>query len=420
MSVRSGLRIPLANPFRSLQALPKDLRLLFWSFFLWSFGYGLYSYVWPVFLQDLSADPRQVGLVYSIGFLAIAASMIPGGILANKYDLRLLLIIGWALSIPVPLLYFYARTWTDVIPGIIILQASGFNIPAFNAYIAGAAEKNKTGTSFGIVWASAPLGAVFSPAIGGALLTLIPFREIFLLTFVLFTVSTLVLFWMQPQPANKSDAGRFRLEIPRSIPEATLLIFLTGAAVAFSIASPFLPLFFHDILSLTPSTIQILGSIQALGQTAFAVFLGRRADLRSRGGTMALGLVLSASSLSGIILTKNLLFALPLIFFFGSGRASSYIAYSILATIRSGATRGGQYGFYLTLESLGFTAGSYLGGFLYSFGAESGFIIAAATSVLLAATIATRSFKAAEPSGSASLDRSQTSLAAEESIQGPD
>jgi MFS family permease len=390
---RQGTKVKiLSNPLAPIARLPRDLQLLFWSLFLWSFGYGLYNYIWPLFLRDLNANPGEVGLVFSIGFLSLAASMIPGGILANKYELRIILVIGWALSIPVPLMYYYARNWADVIPGIVLLQASGFNIPAFNAYIAGAAGKGKTGSSFGAVWASAPLGAVFSPAIGGVLLNWISIQQIFLFTFVLFTVSTVILFWMKPQPPTRTDTRQFRIEIPRSIPEVTLLLVLTGAAVTFSMVSPFLPLFFSDVLSLAPNMIQALGSIQALGQTAFAILLGRRADKRGRGESMSLGLVIAATGLAGIVLTRNLLFAMPLIFFVGSTRASSYIAYSILATIRSGATRGGQYGFYLTLEDLGFVAGSYLGGILYAIDPALGFTVIVVSLLLLAIPAAMTSF----------------------------
>jgi len=335
----NGRRLNLLRPVLSL---PRDLQLLFWSFFLWSFGYGLYNYVWPVFLEGLNADPGQVGLVFSIGFVALAACMIPGGILANKYDLKTLLIIGWILSLPPMIMYYYARTWTDAIPGIILLQVSGFNVPAFNAYIAGASERQRTGSSFGVVWASAPFGAVISPAVGGALLAWISIRDIFLLSLAFFIVSTIVLFWMRTQPPEARDRRMPRLELPRTKPELTLLVFLAGAAVAFSIVAPFLPLFFHDILSLSPSAILGLGSIQALGQTAFAIFLGRRADLQSRGQTMALGLILAAAGLAGIIATRNVLFAIPLIFFVGSARASSYIAYSVLAAARSGQSRVGS------------------------------------------------------------------------------
>src|SRR5260370_22408884 len=87
------------------RSLPRDLRLLFFSLFLWTFGLGVYNYVWSLYLTQLNANPEQVGLVYSIGFFAAAISMIPGGILATKYDNRTLLIVRWPSSIPVPTLF---------------------------------------------------------------------------------------------------------------------------------------------------------------------------------------------------------------------------------------------------------------------------------------------------------------------------
>jgi len=253
------------NLLASVQSLPRDLRLLFLSLFLWTFGLGLYNYIWPLYLRDLQASPSDVGIVFSIGFLALALSMIPGGILANKYELKALLIIGWAMSIPPPLMYYFARTWTDVIPGIILLQVSGFNIPAFNAYIAGTAERTKSASNFGITWASAPLGVVFSPLVGSALLNWISVRDIFILTFVFFSISTMVLFFMKPQPALENDAKAPRLEFPKSRREGTLLLYLTGAALA-------------------PLTVWTLA---LLGQAA-----GRREAQLSRWGVMLLLLFL--------------------------------------------------------------------------------------------------------------------------------
>ena len=358
--------------------------------------------MWPLFLQDLNANPLQVGLVFAIGFFSIGATLIPGGILANKYELRLLLIIGWAMSIPPPLMYYFARSWIDVIPGVVLLQASGFNVPAFNAYIAGATVGKRIGSSFGYVWASVPLGGAVSPAVGGLLLDSISIRQIFVLSFAFFTISTLILFFIRKQPARKEDAHRYKLEFPKTKPEVTLLLFLTGSAIAFSLASPFLPLLFHDAMNLTPSTVLELGAIQALGQTLFAIYLGRRADMGRRGTTMALGVTAAAVGLGGIILTRNLFFAFPLIFLLGSARASSYVAYSILATIRQDSTRGGQYGFYLTFESLGFVMGSYLGGLLYLASLIDGFTVAVGLFLSLAMVTAMTSFSGRSVSSASS------------------
>jgi len=78
----------------SLRTLPSDLKLIFLSLFLWTFGIGLYTYIWSLFLREIGADSTQVGTVYLLGFLAAALTMIPGGLLANKYDLKPIIIIG--------------------------------------------------------------------------------------------------------------------------------------------------------------------------------------------------------------------------------------------------------------------------------------------------------------------------------------
>ena len=359
------LHLGRLNLLTSIRALPRDLRLLFISFFIWTFGLGLYTYIWPLYLRELHASSRDVGLVFSIGYLALALSMIPGGILANKYELKTLLIIGWAMSIPPPLMYYFAGSWTDVIPGIILLQVSGFNVPAFNAYIAGVADRAKSASNFSITWAAAPLGVVFSPLVGSALLNWISVREIFLLTFVFFTLSTIVLFYINPQPPLTDSPRVSKLELPRTRREGTLLLYMTGAALALSITQPFLPLYFQDSLSLNLPAIQLLGAFQYAGAGLFAILLGRRADAKSKGGTMAIGIVVSATGLFGVLLTGNPFLAAPLVFLVGSARAPSLVAYSILSTIRKSASRAGQFGFYLTLESLGFVAGPIIGGYLY-------------------------------------------------------
>jgi len=80
------------NILSSVTRLQRDLRFLFLALFLWTFGIGLYNYVWPVYLRQLGASPDNIGLAYSVGYVAFAASMIPGAILSNRYDLRKVLI----------------------------------------------------------------------------------------------------------------------------------------------------------------------------------------------------------------------------------------------------------------------------------------------------------------------------------------
>ena len=362
------------------------MRLLFFSLFLWTFGLGIYNYVWSLYLTQLNANPEQVGLVSSIGFFAAAISMIPGGILANKYDNRTLLIIGWAMSIPVPILFYFSRTWSDVIPGLIILQLSAFNVPAMNAFISALGDQKRMSSAFGAVYSGFPLGLVLSPAVGSLLLAWLSIRDLFWFTLALWTVSTIILFPLKRQPPRELDSKAPLLELPRSSRELTILAFLFGGAVAFSITSPsFLPLFLQDQLHLTDAQIQLLGTAQSLGSAIFAILLGRWAATRNPGSTIAKELMLVAGGALGIALAGSRLLVVPMVFLLGGARAPSYVAYSLLSNMREGKSRAGQFGFYLTFEQLGLVIGSFIGGFLYASNHTSVLITTSVLFVLLAA-----------------------------------
>ncbi len=365
--------------------LPRDLRLLFFSLLLWTFGLGVYNYVWSLYLIQLNANPEQVGLVYSIGFFAAAISMIPGGILANKYDNRTLLIIGWAMSIPVPIMFYFSHTWSDVIPGLIILQLSAFNLPAMNAFIGQLGDQKRMSSAFGAVYSAFPLGLVLSPAVGSLLLTWLNVRDLFWFSLALWTVSTVILFPLKRQPPREVDSKAPLFELPRSPQELTILVFLFAATTAISITSPsFLPLFFQDQLHLTDAQIQLLGTVQSLGSATFVILLGRWAASRNPGSTMAKELLLVAGGTLGIILAGSPLLVVPMVFLLGGARAPSFISYSLLSNMRQGRSRAGQWGFYLTFEQFGFVVGSFIGGFLYASNHTSVLITTSSLFVLLA------------------------------------
>ncbi len=374
-----------------LRTLPRDLRLLFLSLFLWTFGIGLYSYIWPLFLRDIGANSSQVGIVFSLGFLAAALTMIPGGLLANKYDLKPLIIIGWALSIPVPIMYYFAHSWTEAIPGFLLLQLTAFNLPAFNAYIAASAQ-GRVSRGFATTYSAAPLGIVLSPAVGGLLLTWLTVRDLFLLSAVVFIFSTIALIPIKAQPPLQQDSNSKIIEAPHTRPEKTLLIYIVAVAVAFSLFQPFLPLYYHDLLSLNTLQVQLVGAVQSLGGATLAILLGRRAENSGKGRSIALGLLLTTVGLFALIVLRNPFLSIPFIFLVGGARAPAYVAYSALSSLGPNSSRGGRYGLYLTLESLGLALGPYIGGFLFSI-SEVSVLATTAVSYIALAGLARREIK---------------------------
>ena len=352
------------NILSSVARLQRDLRFLFLALFLWTFGLGLYNYVWPVYLRQLGASPDNIGLAFSVGYVAFAASMIPGAILSNRYDLRKVLIASWAFSIPTPIIYLIATSWQEATIGLVLLQLTSFGIPAFNAFIVANSEPERVSSAFGATASAAPLGMVLSPLLGSLMLQWTGLNGIFLLSFGLFSVSTIVLLPIRKYPGKNEDF-RIRLERPGSRGEVFLLGFITTSAFAFSLVSSFLPLYYQDTFLLKPAIIQLMGAVQSAGAAIFAVVIGRRAEARGRRNAMATGVLLAAIGLLGVVAGGSVLFAVPMIFLFGAARAPTYVAYSLLSKRRPGASRAGTFGFFLTMESVGLIIGSYLGGLIY-------------------------------------------------------
>ena len=352
------------NLLASVARVQRDLRFLFLALFLWTFGLGLYNYVWPVYLRQLGASPDNIGLAFSVGYVAFAASMIPGAILSNRYDLRKVLIASWAFSIPTPIIYLIATSWQEATTGLVLLQLTSFGIPAFNAFIVANSEPERRSSAFGATSSAAPLGMVLSPLLGSLMLQWTGLNGIFLLSFGLFSISTIVLLPIRKYPGKNEDF-RIRLERPRSRGEVFLLGFITTSAFAFSLVSSFLPLYYQDTFLLKPAIIQLMGAVQSAGAAIFAVVIGRRAEAHGRRNAMATGVLLAAIGLFGVVGGGSVLLAVPMIFLFGAARAPTYVAYSLLSKRRPGASRAGTFGFFLTMESVGLIIGSYLGGLIY-------------------------------------------------------
>ena len=126
------------------EALTRDVLLICLSNVIGAFGEGLYSWVFPLYARPLQADYLQLGIVLStvIGFAALVP--LPGGLLADRYDRKKILILSWTPWVLAPLIYSFAGNWVQLIPGTFCFGISMIGIPAVNAYVITAVPNKKT------------------------------------------------------------------------------------------------------------------------------------------------------------------------------------------------------------------------------------------------------------------------------------
>ena len=141
--------------------LNRDLKLVFTTNLVGSFGDGLFSYLLPVYMGNtLGADSVQIGILYAVMTLVAALTLLLAGTLSDKYDRKKIMIAGWVAWLPAPLIFSVARNWVDMLPGMIMY---GFWLggPSGTAYIVTMADRKKLALTFTIMSAGWSIGYIF-------------------------------------------------------------------------------------------------------------------------------------------------------------------------------------------------------------------------------------------------------------------
>ena len=124
----------------------------------------------PLFIRELNATVFQVSLVLFIGGLISTITVMPSGLLSDKYGERKLIIISIALLVISPLLYSISKTWQETILWTLLnMAAFSFFMPARMSMIADSVKSGSMATAYGVMNLAWPIGGIVGPFIGGFL-----------------------------------------------------------------------------------------------------------------------------------------------------------------------------------------------------------------------------------------------------------
>jgi predicted MFS family arabinose efflux permease len=364
-----------------------DLWLLFASLLLFSMGFGLYFFSWPLFVQSLGASAVNLGYLTALGSFVGALSYLPGGYLADHSERRVQLIVGWAMCIPVPLLFLAAHDWRQLWPGVVLFAASVFNTPALNAYLAAKAQPGRLSSAMSVVYAGLSMGFVGGPLLARPLQAAWGVRGVFWAATVLYTASTVVVFWLTPDhPVGRREGrgvtGRLRLELPGPELWRVCLLF-AGVAATLYFTSSFVAPYIRDVLHHGVNWVNTAGAVTGVGGAALSVLLGRYADRVGPRRGLAVGLFFYVAAVAGLVVVGRW----PLVWLaLGLRGASDGVRTLMSSTIALEVTPerlGRSLGFYNVLTGLGFTIGPVVGGYAYAQTPAGPFWLAAVVGTLL-------------------------------------
>jgi MFS family permease len=359
--------------------LHKDLWVLFTSMLLFAMAMSLYSVILPAYIRELGASAVELGLLGSIALALSTASALPGGFMADRFERRRVLLVGWAMCIPVPLIFAYATHWTGLIPGYFLLYFSMFCNSSVQSYIADRSTPENRSQAFTMVFATAySLGMVFAPTAGGFMAEAWGINSVFWLSFVLYTASTAVMFTIgRSYPEVVTDKSqRFSLKVLPKSYWRYVALFSVGFFVTHlphSFVTPFL----QDVAGADLLLIGMLGSVTALGGVFLAPVLGKAADRLGVTRVMGIGFMVLAACYVLQVLNPVPVFLALVFFARGGASAVQSLMSSAISAVGAARAMGMSFAIYNLVTGLVGTVAPYTAGWLYARNVNAPFLLTA-------------------------------------------
>jgi DHA1 family multidrug resistance protein-like MFS transporter len=349
---------------RRLSTLDRDLVLICISLFLWGLGAFLYTYIQPLYLTQLGATPEQVGLALGLGGLLTAVLYAPIGLWADRRGRKGVILAGWSVGTAAGYGFAFAPDWRWFIPAMAAYTLSNFAVSVLNGYIAARTTPEQRAFVFALISMGFSAGSITAPAIGGWIGDQYGLRTVYFVAAVIFTLSTLSMLFIRPQPAEpQATASSARA----TLRDRTILIhlgYLLLLYFASDVGQILAPKFLEEVRGLTVAQIGWLGTISAIGTLILAPLISRFG-----GGSrwaLAAGQLLTLVSL-GLLARSPALAALMVAFFCGGGsrlvRAPTLARFANLLTP---TTLGFGLGLQQTASQFGLAFSPYVAGLLYA------------------------------------------------------
>jgi MFS family permease len=307
-SVIGNTREQLKTSVNSFE-VNRDLKVICLSAFLFNFGDGLFSYLLPVYMNQLNASPTDVGMLYAVYYLTLGITMMLGGFLADHFDQKKVIISGYILWIPVPLVLAVATNWNQLwLP--MVLYGTFFGFSSICMYVLRSVPRERTMQAFGFLSAAIATGYAISPLIGGFLSSSIGKQTVFFMAASFFVTSTIPLIFLSRTPKAEPKGRQTILQYSfrhfiGSRKLRNLCAFFTIIIFAIFLIKPLIPQFMHSIYNQNIINLGLFGTVTSCGWIFFSFTLGKIGDKRSKISAVLTSTAVSSFSFLLIMVLNN-------------------------------------------------------------------------------------------------------------------
>ena len=331
---------------------------------------------WTLFwhISELSRDPIAVSVVSGVRFVAVLCFALVGGLVADRYNRRLILFITQSIlalsALALSLLTFSVilRLWHIYLITAIQAAASAFDLPARQSLVPNLVPREDLPNAFSLQAIAFNTGAIAGPAMSGVVIAYWGLAYAYLINAISFLAVIAALMAMgavvhrqaaarEGLPAALADI-RDGVRFIRSQPLILSSMIFDFFATFFASANTLLPYFTQYVLHVGEIAYGWLAAAGSIGAVVVGVVVSQFAQIR-RQGQLLLGAVL-VFGLATIIFGLSRIYAIIFLALVVTGAADS-VSTIIRNTIRNLNTPDAMRGRMTGVNQIFFMGGPQLG-----------------------------------------------------------
>ena len=350
--------------------MTRDLRIISFSLLLWGIGEGLFIYFQPIYLNQLGANPVQIGWILGLASLALTISHLPAGALSDIFGRKVILTLAWFIGTLSGLIMFLADTLPFFVIGIVMYSFTGFVLSPLQSYITNAKGSWTVTRALTTVQAFISIGSVIGPMLGGLLGEWLGLKAIYGIATGVFLLSSFLILPLHPQPIEEVMEGPRYQNLLKNKALGGFLLMAFFALFAMYLSWPLTPVFLQDERGASVGTLGLFGSLYASGMVVLNLILGR---FNPRLGFIIAQIMVGFSIVALWRGANNLWFSLG--YFLAAGfRVTRSLISAQVETLVKRVELGLAYGFSETVNGTVMLIASPIAGLLYDIRPELPYI----------------------------------------------
>ena len=260
--------------------------------------------------EDLGADVKQIGLIFTLSSVVMFFLQIVGGWVSDSIGRLRAIAIGSVGGVIGYTAILLAPTWEWMLVAISLSYIPYALVgPSFGAFIAENSTEENRGKVYGITDTIFQITGVIGPPLGGFLAGSYGFKAMFFVSAVLYTCAASLRIWMattvrwasvskkeNPQELSfgslkKSIRTMFGMILGGGV---LTWIFITDGVrdIAFRLSGELQPLYLKDVGGISIEQIGILGAIFSVAMMFTPILSGKMADKYGERVPIALGFLM--------------------------------------------------------------------------------------------------------------------------------